>query len=93
MMPAAARARDVDVNLGSVEAVEGILREASVPVSRYFIRKALADEGRSTTPARLNRILVYLIAHDMAVEGSKGVQWTLSGSESLRRAAAQGRRL
>lgn len=83
----------VDVNLATVEAVEAILRGAETPVTRYYVRRRLAEIGRGTTPARLNRALGYLVGHGLAVEGSKGLQWTSSGSASLRRAAATGRRL
>lgn len=93
LSPMGSRASSVDVNLGTVEAVEAILRDAGVPVSRYFLRRKLAEQGRSTTPARLNRALSYLFRHELAIEGSKGVQWTHSGSVSLRRAALTGRRL
>lgn len=87
------RASSVDVNLGTVEGVEEILRDAGVPVSRYFLRQRLAEQGRSTTPARLNRALSYLFRHELAIEGSKGVQWTFNPSAKLRRAIANGRRL
>lgn len=83
----------VDVNLATVEAVESILDEVGIPVSRYFIRERLAAAGRSTTPARLNRILDYLFRHKMAYEGSKGIQWTFNTSENLQKAIAKGRRL
>jgi hypothetical protein len=83
----------VDVNLGTVEAIEAILRDAEGPVTRYYVRAHLKQEGRSTTPARLNRALGYLFAHALAIEGTKGIQWTHSGSASLRRAIATGKRL
>jgi len=81
-----------DVNLGTVELVEGLLRKAGVPVSRNWILGQLERRGHSTTRARLNRALGYFFHLGVAVEGSKGVQWTHTDSESLRRAAALGRR-
>lgn len=84
---------EVDVNLGTVEAIEAVLREAEGPVTRYYVRARLKEQGRSTTPARLNRALGYLFAHALAIEGSKGIQWTYSASASLRRASAIGKRL
>lgn len=92
-MAATSSRAGIDVNLGTVEAIEAILRDAEGPVTRYYIRQALSEAGRATTPARLNRALGYLIGHALAFEGSKGIQWTRSGSESLRRAALLGRRL
>lgn len=90
---AASSAKTLDVNLGTVEAVEDILRAADGPVSRYYVRARLAERGRSTTPARLNRALGFLFAHALAIEGSKGIQWTYSGRPALRRAVALGRKL
>lgn len=81
------------MNLGTVEAIEAVLREAGAPVTRYYIRRTLADMGRSTTPERLNRALEYLVRLELAFEGSKGLQWTASGSPSLRSAAIHGRKL
>ncbi len=83
----------IDVNLGTVEAIEAILREAEGPVTRYYVRTHLKEQGRSTTSARLNRALGYLFSHSLAIEGSKGIQWTQSASASLRRAIATGKRL
>jgi hypothetical protein len=83
----------VDVQLTTVERVEAILRDASVPVSRNHIHRALKAQHAGTTPARLNRALDYLLARGMAVEGSKGIQWTFSRSQSLKRARAIGRRI
>lgn len=83
----------VDVNLGTVEAVERVLQDAEGPVTRYYVRKRLSEMGRATTPARLERVLGYLFSHDLAIEGSKGIQWTRSGSDSLRRASVSGREL
>lgn len=90
---ATARRAEVDVNLGTVEAIEAILREAGVPVTRYYLRKTLGEMGRSTTPERLNRALDYLLRLELAFEGSKGIQWVASGNAGLRAAAATGRKL
>lgn len=83
----------VDVQVGTLERVEAVLRSADAPVSRNYILAALKEQGRGTTSPRLNRALGYLFAHAMAVEGSKGIQWTHSQSPSLARARATGRRL
>lgn len=82
-----------DVNLGTLRNVEAVLRHASIPVSRYYLLKELERAGRGTTQARLNVALRYLIDHEMAIEGSKGLQWTHSESPSLHRAVALGRRV
>jgi hypothetical protein len=97
-MPAATirrktRGRKVDVNLGTVEAVEQILRKAEEPVSKYYILEELRKKGKSSNDPRVERALGYLYAHSLAVKGSKGIQWTHSDSESLKRAAATGREL
>ncbi|MDE1822226.1 MAG: hypothetical protein KGJ23_12190 [Euryarchaeota archaeon] len=81
-----------DVNLSTVELVESLLRRAGVPVSRNWLLDELERRGHSTTRPRLNRALGYFFRLGMAVEGSKGVQWTHADSESLRRAVALGRR-
>lgn len=83
----------VDVNLSTVENVEETLRDADVPVSRYYIHKKLKEAGRGTTPARLNRALGYLERMQCIVEGSKGIQWTKSDSPRLAWARAVGRRI
>lgn len=83
----------VDVQVGTLEVVEQVLREAQEPVSRNYLLAHLKDLGRGTTSPRLNRALSYLFVHAMAVEGSKGIQWTHSQSGSLARARATGRRL
>ena len=82
-----------DVNLGTVELVEDLLRKAGVPVSRNWLLEQLERKGHSTTRPRLNRALGYFFHLGVAVEGSKGVQWTHTDSESLRRALVLGRRL
>ncbi|MGB0651760.1 MAG: hypothetical protein ACPGQL_01035 [Thermoplasmatota archaeon] len=83
----------VDVQVATLERVEAVLRAAQGPVSRNHILARLKEQGRGTTSARLNRALGYLFDHAMAVEGSKGIQWTYSQSASLGRARATGRRL
>lgn len=81
-----------DVLLSTVERVELLLREADGPVSRNVLLDRLAEAGHTTTRQRLNRALDYFFRLRLAVEGSKGVQWTHADSESLRRARATGRR-
>lgn len=83
----------VDVNLSTVENVEEILRQADLPVSRYYIHKRLKGSGHGTTAARLNRALAYLERMQCIVEGSKGIQWTRSDSPRLAWARAVGRRI
>ncbi len=83
----------VDVNVGTLRNVEEVLRGASVPVSRYFILEKLRNEGCSTNQPRLNVALAYLFDHELAIEGEKGIQWVHSGSASLRKAIASGRRV
>ena len=82
-----------DVTLGTADAIRRLLVRAGVPVSRNRLLRQLARIGRSTTRPRLNRVLRFYFELGLAVEGSKGVQWTHSGSASLRRAQATGRRL
>lgn len=83
----------VDIQLSTLERVERILQAADGPVSKTYIHAKLSQAHAGTTPARLNRALQYLYDHRMIVSGSKGIQWTSSGSERLRRAAALGRRI
>jgi len=85
------RARGPDVNLRTVEAVRDLLMKAGVPVSRNWLLERLARQGRATTRQRLNRAIDFFIKLEVAFEGSKGIQWTHSGSESLARARATGR--
>jgi hypothetical protein len=94
-MSASARATShvPDVNLSTVELVESLLRRAGVPVSRNWLLEELERMGHSTTRPRLNRALDYFFRLGVAIEGSKGVQWTHTESESLRRAVALGRRI
>lgn len=86
-------AQAIDVNLGTVRNVEAVLREAGIPVSRYYILQRLKAKGASTNQPRLNLALDYLIEKEFVFEGSKGLQWTHSGSKSLQRAALLGRRV
>jgi hypothetical protein len=86
-------AKPVDVQVTLLERVEQVLREAGEPVSRNYILGALKESGGSTNSPRLNRALQYLGDHKMVMEGSKGIQWTHSGSERIRRSVALGKRL
>ena len=92
-MAATSTRTNPDVNLGTVQAVQAILEKAEAPVSRYYILKALAKSGHTTIQSRLNRALDYFFSLGLAIEGSKGIQWTHNTSESLRRAVATGKRL
>ena len=89
VVPTLVRPR-VDVQLFTVERVEDILRKAGVPVSRAYLHAALSQQHAGTTPARLNRAVDYLMDHAMAVEGSKGIQWTANASPRLLYAAMYG---
>ena len=83
----------IDVNLTTVEHVHHLLAEARVPVSRNWLLNRLRGGGHTTTRPRLNRVLHFFFDLSLAVEGSKGVQWTHSTSASLHRAMVEGRRL
>lgn len=81
-----------DVNLGTVELVEGLLRKAGVPVKPELDPRAARAKGPLHHSSTLEPRPQYFFHLGVAVEGSKGVQWTHTDSESLRRAAALGRR-
>jgi hypothetical protein len=83
----------IDVNLSTVELVQSILEDEGIPVSRNWILAKLKQEGHSTTRPRLNRILNHYFRLGLAVEGSKGVQWTHNSSPQLLYAIATGKRL
>ena len=82
-----------DVALTTIERVRGLLERSKVPMSRNELLRSLGKSGHATTRQRLNRVLSFFIGLGLAVDGSKGVQWTHSESEDLRRAVATGRRL
>lgn len=92
MMRRPARTRP-DVALRTVERVRRILERSRIPLSRNQILRQLAESGHGTTRQRLNRALAFFTDLGLAVDGSKGVQWTHSESESLRRAVVTGRPL
>jgi len=87
------RRRDVDVTLRTVEAVRRLLERSPLPVSRNWLLARLSAASRTTTRQRLNRALSFFFDLGLAIEGTKGVQWTHSDSESLRQAVATGRQL
>lgn len=70
-----------------------VLQEAGDPVSRNWLLLRLKESGHTTTRARLNRALHFCIEHGLAIEGSKGIQWTHTTSSSLLRSLSKGRRL
>jgi hypothetical protein len=82
-----------DVYLTTVELIGEMLERASVPVSRNWLLGQLKAKGHSTTRQRLNRALGHYARLGVVVEGSKGVQWTYSDSDSLRRASVLGREI
>jgi hypothetical protein len=92
-----ARARgnssSVEVALSTAEYVQSILEEAGVPVSRNWLPARLRESGHSTTRPRLNPVLIHYFRLGLAIEGSKGVQWTHNTSPQLLHAIATGRRL
>jgi len=83
----------VDVNLSTAELVQSLLEEAGIPVSRNWLLERLKHSGHSTTRSRLNRALSHYFKLGLAVEGSKGVQWTHNSSPELLLAIAKGKRL
>lgn len=83
----------MDVNLSTAETVQGLLERAGVPVSRNWILARLKEAGHSTSRPRLNRVLRHYLDLGLAVEGSKGVQWTHTNSPQLLYALAVGKRL
>jgi hypothetical protein len=90
---AARRGELVDVNLSTAELVESLLKEAGMPVSRNWLLERLKASGHQTTRPRLNRVLKHYFRLGLAVEGSKGVQWTHNMSPQLLYAVAVGKRL
>ena len=95
--PMASRAQGLtstpDVNLATVEVIQALLEEAETPVSRNWLLERLRESGHSTTRPRLNRTLNHFFHLSLAVEGSKGVQWTHNMSPSLLYPIAKGKRL
>jgi Fe2+ or Zn2+ uptake regulation protein len=92
-MAAAARSTRVDVTLGTTELVMSLLQEAGDPVSRNWLLERLKESGHTTSRARLNRALKFCFDLGLAVEGSKGVQWTHTTSPGLLRTLAKGKRV
>jgi hypothetical protein len=82
-----------DVTLSTVEHVRDVLESSRTPLSRNQLLAELAAGGHTTTRPRLNRALDFFLDLGLAIEGSKGIQWTHSGSPSLQRAQSVGRRL
>lgn len=83
----------VDVNLSTAEFVQSLLEREGIPVSRNWLLARLKESGHSTSRPRLNRVLNHYLKLGLAVEGSKGVQWTHNLSPQLLHAIATGRRL
>ena len=92
-MAAAASARRVDVTLGTTEVVMSLLQEAGDPVSRNWLLERLKKSGHTTSRTRLNRALEFCFDLGLAIEGSKGIQWTHTTHPGLLRALAQGKRV
>lgn len=85
--------RSPDVTLGTTEIVMSLLQEAGDPVSRNWLLERLKASGHTTSRARLNRALRFCFDLSLAVEGSKGIQWTHTTSPSLLRALSKGKRV
>jgi hypothetical protein len=83
----------VDVTLGTTELVMSLLQEAGDPVSRNWLLERLKETGHTTSRARLNRALAFCLDLGLAIEGSKGVQWTHTTSPSLLRSLSRGKRI
>lgn len=94
-MAATARrvASSVDVNLGTAELIQSLLEAAAIPVSRNWLLERLRQAGHATTRPRLNRALAHYIGLGLAIDGSKGVQWTHNMSPQLIHALAVGKPL
>ena len=92
-MAVASSARRVDVTLGTTEVVMSLLQGAGDPVSRNRLLAELKASGHTTTRARLNRALEFCFEMGLAIEGSKGIQWTHTTSPSLLRSLARGKRV
>jgi hypothetical protein len=91
-MALAAPRNRIDVTLGTTEIVMSLLQEAGDPVSRNWLLEKLRESGHTTSRARLNRALTFCIDLGLAIEGSKGIQWTHTTSPSLLRSLAKGKR-
>jgi hypothetical protein len=70
-----------------------ILAEVGEPVSRNWLLERLKESGHTTSRTRLNRALKFCFDLELAIEGSKGIQWTHSTSPSLLKALAKGKRV
>lgn len=66
----------VDVTLGTAEIVMSLLQGAGDPVSRNWLLERLKESGHTTSRIRLNRALKFCLDFGLAIEGSKGIQWT-----------------
>lgn len=82
-----------DITLGTTEVVMSLLEGAGDPVSRNWLLDSLRQSGHTTSRARLNRALEFCFDHGLAIDSSKGVQWTHTTSPSLLHALAKGRRV
>jgi len=82
-----------DLALGTVNRVRRVLERSGIPMSRNKVLLALQRSGHATTRQGLNHTLAFFFEFGLAVEGSKGIQWTQSESASLPRAVAAGRKV
>jgi hypothetical protein len=55
--------------VATLEAIEAVLRDAAVPLSRYAIRQALANR---VGQAPLDEALAYMAAHEMVYDEGPG---------------------
>lgn len=92
-MAASRPTHGIDVTLGTTEVVMSLLQEAGNPVSRNWLLERLKQAGHTTSRVRLNRALQFCFDLGLAVEGSRGIQWTHTTSPSLLHALSKGKRL
>lgn len=81
------------MTLGTTEIVMSLLQEAGDPVSRNWLLIRLRETGHTTSRVRLNRALKFCFEFGLAIEGSKGIQWTHTTSPSLLKSLAKGKRI
>jgi hypothetical protein len=92
-MAVASPAHQLDITLGTTEVVMSLLHEAGDPVSRNWLLDQLKRLGHTTTRARLNRALQFCFDLHLAIEGSKGIQWTHTTAPGLLRTLTKGKRV
>jgi hypothetical protein len=74
-------------NLKTVLAVEGVLKKAQSPITKYQILKRLEKKVMKQT---LNTIISYLDERGMIHDGEKGIVWTYQPASQLNKRIAKG---